>query len=121
MNKNTYRNKISDDDRKELNSVISELRVEKSLSLNLISRELNDRGYLTPTNKKWNKPNLSLYLKRKKLCGKVEGGWIVNPIRITRFIGVGFYVFIINNTLIQNLFLFKMSYAYNYLFLIEHY
>ena len=65
--KNTYKSKIKEDKRSELNKLISELKVGKSLSLNQISKELNDRGYTTPTNKVWNKSNLSIYIKRMKV------------------------------------------------------
>lgn len=65
--KKTYKSKIKEDKRSELNKLISELKVGKSLSLNQISKELNDRGYTTPTNKVWNKSNLSIYIKRMKV------------------------------------------------------
>ena len=67
QSKNTYKSKIKEDKRSELNKLISELKVGKSLSLNQISKELNDRGYTTPTNKVWNKSNLSIYIKRMKV------------------------------------------------------
>ena len=51
----------------ELNKVISKLRVENSLSLNEISKRLNEKGYRTLTNKMWNKSSLSLYIKRMKV------------------------------------------------------
>ena len=62
-----YKSKLSEDKREELNKVISEFRVEQSLSLNETSSKLNDRGYRTLTNKKWNKSNLSIYIKRMKV------------------------------------------------------
>jgi len=65
--KNTYNSKLNDEDNNKLNKMISELRVEKSLSLNEVSRLLNKEGYRTPTNKEWNKSSLSLYIKRMKV------------------------------------------------------
>ncbi|MEQ6124550.1 recombinase family protein [Pseudotenacibaculum sp. MALMAid0570] len=63
----SYKPKKSKEDRDKLNKLISELRVEKSLTLNQISNQLNKDGYRTPTNKDWNKSNLSLYIKRMKV------------------------------------------------------
>ena len=65
--KNTYKSKINDEERDKLNKYISKLRIEKSLSLNEISKSLNKEGFRTPTNKEWNKSNLSLYIKRMKV------------------------------------------------------
>jgi len=61
---NSYKSKVGNEEKEELDRLISKLRVENSLSLNEISKELNDRGYTTPTNKIWNKSNLSIYIKR---------------------------------------------------------
>ena len=69
----SYKPKKSKEDRDKLNKLISELRVEKSLTLNEISNQLNNKGYKTPTNKDWNKSNLSLYIKRMKVdVGKLK-------------------------------------------------
>ncbi|NVK76030.1 MAG: recombinase family protein [Oceanospirillaceae bacterium] len=64
--------RLSDDRRNKLNSLISELRVEKSYTLNEVCKELNSKGYKTPTNKEWDKPKLSSYIKNMKVdVGKV--------------------------------------------------
>lgn len=64
--------KLTDDEKKRLNLLISEMRVEKSLSLNQICGELNSMGLRTPTNKLWDKPKLSSYIKNMKVdVGKV--------------------------------------------------
>jgi len=65
--KNTYKSKIKHEERDKLNKFISKLRVEKSLSLNEISKRLNKDGFRTPTNKEWNKSTLSLYIKRMRV------------------------------------------------------
>ena len=62
-----YKSKVGEEEKEELDRLISKLKVENSLSLNEISKELNDRGYRTPTNKIWNKSNLSIYIKRMKV------------------------------------------------------
>ena len=62
--KPTHKSKVSKEERDELNNLISNLRVEKSLSLNQICKELNGKGYRTPTNKEWNKSLLSLHIKK---------------------------------------------------------
>lgn len=68
----TISTRLSGDERDKLNSLISELRVEKSLTLNQICEELNSKGYRTPTNKIWDKPKLSSYIKSIKVdVGKV--------------------------------------------------
>ena len=59
-----YKKKISVDKERELQELINELRYSQSLSLNEVSKELNQKGYRTVTNKVWNKSNLSLYIKR---------------------------------------------------------
>ena len=59
-----YKKKISIDKERELQELINELRYSQSLSLNEVSKELNQKGYRTVTNKVWNKSNLSLYIKR---------------------------------------------------------
>ena len=64
---NNHKSKLSESEKSELNRVISKLRVENSLSLNEISKRLNDKGYRTLTNKMWNKSSLSLYIKRMKV------------------------------------------------------
>jgi len=64
---NSYKSKVGEEEKEELDRLISKLKVENSLSLNEISKELNDRGYRTPTNKIWNKSNLSIYIKRMKV------------------------------------------------------
>jgi len=64
---NSYKSKVGNEKKEELDRLISKLKVEDSLSLNEISKELNDRGYTTPTNKIWNKSNLSIYIKRMKV------------------------------------------------------
>lgn len=61
---NSYKPKQSLDIREKLNKRISELRVEDSFSLSLVSSVLNSEGFRTPTNKEWNKSNLSIYIKR---------------------------------------------------------
>ena len=61
---NSYKSKVGNEEKEELDRLISKLKVEDSLSLNEICKELNDRGYRTPTNKIWNKSNLSIYIKR---------------------------------------------------------
>ncbi|MDA8565176.1 recombinase family protein [Schleiferiaceae bacterium] len=62
--KPTHKSKVSTEEREELNQLISNLRIEKSLSLNQICKEINDRGFRTPTNKEWNKSLLSLHIKK---------------------------------------------------------
>lgn len=62
-----HKSKLSESEKDELNRVISKFRVEDSLSLNEISKRLNDKGYRTLTNKLWNKSTLSLYIKRMKV------------------------------------------------------
>ena len=62
---NNHKSKLSEGEKDELNRVIS--KVEDSLSLNEISNRLNDKGYLTLTNRLWNKSTLSLYIKRMKV------------------------------------------------------
>jgi site-specific DNA recombinase len=57
------KNKLPIDERERLDKVISELRVEKSLSLSEVSKELNSRGFKTPTKKLWDKSKLSSYIK----------------------------------------------------------
>ena len=64
---NNHKSKLSESEKDELNRVISKFRVEDSLSLNEISKRLNDKGYRTLTNKLWNKSTLSLYIKRMKV------------------------------------------------------
>ena len=64
---NSYKSKVGNEEKEELDRLISKLKVEDSLSLNEICKELNDRGYRTPTNKIWNKSNLSIYIKRMKV------------------------------------------------------
>ncbi|MDA9303968.1 recombinase family protein [bacterium] len=64
---NNHKSKLSEGEKDELNRVISKFRVEDSLSLNEISKRLNNKGYRTLTNKLWNKSNLSLYIKRMKV------------------------------------------------------
>ena len=64
---NNHKSKLSETEKDELNRVISKFRVEDSLSLNEISKRLNDKGYRTLTNKLWNKSTLSLYIKRMKV------------------------------------------------------
>ena len=59
-----YKKKISIDKERELQELINELRFNQSLSLNEVSKELNQKGYRTVTNKFWNKSNLSLHIKR---------------------------------------------------------
>lgn len=69
---NSNKTKLTDDEKKRLNLLISEMRVEKSLSLNQICGELNSIGLRTPTNKLWDKPKLSSYIKNMKVdVGKV--------------------------------------------------
>lgn len=63
----SQRRRISDEVKDRLDRKISELRVEKSLSLSDICKELNVLGLKTPTNKKWDKPKLSSYIKYKKI------------------------------------------------------
>jgi hypothetical protein len=65
--KNTYKSKVDSEDKEILNKLISHLRVGKSLSLNEICKELNRKGFRTPTNKEWNKSILSLYIKNLKV------------------------------------------------------
>ena len=64
---NNHKSKLSESEKNELNRVISKFRVEDSLSLNDISKRLNDKGYRTLTNKLWNKSTVSLYIKRMKV------------------------------------------------------
>ncbi|MDB4089508.1 hypothetical protein N9544_07810 [Flavobacteriales bacterium] len=64
---NNHKSKLSGGEKDELNRVISKFRVEDSLSLNEISKRLNDKGYRTLTNRLWNKSTLSLYIKRMKV------------------------------------------------------
>ena len=64
---NFSKSKLTVSERDELNRVISKYRVEDSLSLNEISKRLNDKGYRTLTNKMWNKSSLSLHIKRMKV------------------------------------------------------
>ncbi|MDC1030285.1 recombinase family protein, partial [Flavobacteriaceae bacterium] len=65
--KNTYKSKVDLEDKENLNKLIYHLRVGKSLSLNQICKELNRKGFRTPTNKEWNKSILSLYIKNLKV------------------------------------------------------
>jgi len=48
---NNHKSKLSEGEKDELNRVISKFRVEDSLSLNEISKRLNDKGYFTLTNR----------------------------------------------------------------------
>ena len=59
--------KMSDSERGKLNKMIIELKVGKSLSLNQICNELNQKKLLTPTNKKWDKSKLSSYYNQLKI------------------------------------------------------
>ena len=66
------KNKLPKEEKDRLNRVISELRVEKSLSLNKVCIELNELGFTTPTGKRWDKSKLSSYIKHMKIdVGKV--------------------------------------------------
>ena len=58
---------MSDSERGKLNKMIIELKVGKSLSLNQICNELNQKKLLTPTNKKWDKSKLSSYYNQLKI------------------------------------------------------
>lgn len=59
--------KISVEEKKKLDLLISDLRVGKSLSLNEVCKELNKMGITTPTKKEWDKPKLSSYIKHMKV------------------------------------------------------
>lgn len=61
------RRRMSDEEKDRLDRMISQLRVEKSLSLSTICEELNLVGLRTPTNKKWDKPKLSSYIRNMKI------------------------------------------------------
>ena len=65
--KNTYKSKVDLEDKEKLNKLITHLRVEKSLSLNEVCKELNKKKFRTPTNKEWNKSLLSLHIKNMKV------------------------------------------------------
>lgn len=64
---NSYKPKKSEGERNNLNQRISELRVDESNSLSKVSSILNKEGYRTPTNREWNKSNLSIFIKRMML------------------------------------------------------
>ena len=61
------RKRMSVEVKNRLHRKISELKVEKSLSLTEICNELNSLGLRTPTNKKWDKPKLSSYIRNMKI------------------------------------------------------
>jgi|TARA_B110000967_G_scaffold194120_1_gene222334 site-specific DNA recombinase len=59
--------KISKEEKQELDRMISDLRIGKSLSLNEVCNELNKLEITTPTKKVWDKPKLSSYIKHMKM------------------------------------------------------
>lgn len=61
------KHKISVEEKDVLDKIISKLRVEESLSLSRVCEELNSKGFKTPTNKTWDKPKLSSYIKHMKI------------------------------------------------------
>jgi hypothetical protein len=65
--KNSYKIKKNIDVTEKLNKRISDLRIEKSYSLNKVCSILNEEEFRTITNKKWNKSNLSIYIRRNGL------------------------------------------------------
>ncbi len=65
--KKTYKIKKNIDVTEKLNKRISDLRIEKSYSLNKVCSILNEEEFRTITNKKWNKSNLSVYIRRNGL------------------------------------------------------
>lgn len=62
----TYKTKRHTKEKEVLDERISVLRFGNSYSLSKVSSILNDEGLRTPTNKEWNKSNLSIYIKRMK-------------------------------------------------------
>ena len=78
--------KMSDSERGKLNKMIIELKVGKSLSLNQICNELNQKKLLTPTNKKWSKiENLSDEFDQETGIDRTK--WLTKP----RINGTGWY------------------------------
>ncbi len=61
------RNLIKKERKNELIKIITELRIEQSLSLSETCEELNKNQILTPTNKLWDKPKLSSFIKNMKV------------------------------------------------------
>lgn len=59
--------KVSKEEKSEIDKLISDLRIEKSLSLNGVCIELNGLGFTTPTGKHWDKSKLSSYIKHMKV------------------------------------------------------
>ncbi|MDA8629953.1 recombinase family protein, partial [Bacteroidia bacterium] len=63
----TGRERLNQKDKEILHRLISKLRIEEKRSLSYICEELNQKKILTPTNKRWDKPKLSSYIKNMKV------------------------------------------------------